>query len=51
MGDRISEARIRYRGFKLLHLGYKSIPYIVKPIIIGLIPAPIFYKIREKRYK
>lgn len=51
MKDRVSEAKIRYKGFKLLHLGMKSIPYIIKPIIIGLIPSHIFYIIRKSRYK
>lgn len=51
MKDRISEAKIRYKGFKILHLGMKSIPYVIKPIIIGLIPAPVFYKIRKKQYR
>lgn len=51
MKDRINEAKIRYNGFKLLNLGLKSIPYIVKPIIIGLIPTNIFYKIRKHQYE
>ena len=51
MKDRISEAKVRYRGFKLLHLGYKSIPYVIKPIIVGLIPTSIFYKIRKRQYE
>lgn len=51
MKDRISEAKIRYKGFKMLHLGIGSIPYVVKPIIIGLIPNRIFYTIRKNRYK
>ena len=51
MKDRISEAKIRYKGFKMLHLGIGSIPYVVKPVIIGLIPNRIFYTIRKNRYK
>ncbi|MCP9317787.1 glycosyltransferase [Lactobacillus helveticus] len=51
MKDRINEAKVRYGGFKALHLGYRSIPYVIKPIIIGLIPAPIFYEIRKKQYR
>ncbi len=48
MKDRINEAKVRYGGFKALHLGYRSIPYVIKPIIIGLIPAPIFLRDKEK---
>lgn len=51
MKDRINEAKVRHRGFKILHLGYRSVPYVIKPIIIGLIPAPIFYEIRKKQYR
>lgn len=51
MSDRINEAKVRYSGFKSLNLGLKSIPYVVKPIIIGLIPTNIFYKIRKRQYE
>ena len=50
MKYRIDEAKVRYIGFKKMNLGIKSIPYIVKPIIIGLIPQKLFRKIRKKNY-
>ncbi|HJC99548.1 MAG TPA: glycosyltransferase [Candidatus Dwaynia gallinarum] len=50
MRDRIREAKIRFKGFKLLHLGIVAFPFVLKPIIIGLIPKKIFYLIRKKQY-
>lgn len=50
MKDRINEAVTRYKGFRKLGIFWKGIPYIVKPIIIGLIPQNIFKKIVKKKY-
>ncbi|MBO3642170.1 glycosyltransferase [Streptococcus suis] len=50
MTDRIKEARVRYKGFKSLGILQKGIPYMVKPLLIGLIPQRIFYFIRKTRY-
>lgn len=50
MKDRINEAKIRARGFKALHMSIIGIPFIIKPILIGLIPHKIFYQIRKKQY-
>ncbi|MFJ6920637.1 MAG: glycosyltransferase [Lactobacillus crispatus] len=50
MNDRIQEAKVRYKGYKLLNMSIRGIPYIIKPILIGLIPQPIFYKIKKKQY-
>ncbi len=44
-----AEARVRFRGFKKLHLLPKGFVYVIKPIIIGLIPARIWFNFR-KRY-
>lgn len=49
--DYFQEAIVRYQGFKKLNLGVKSIPYILKPIIIGIIPQIIFRHIKNKQYK
>ena len=48
--DRMQEAKVRYRGFKALGMLIKGIPFIIKPILIGLIPQKIFYLIRKNRY-
>lgn len=50
MKDRLEEAVVRVKGFKKLNLGVKAIPFIVKPIIIGLIPQKLFGKIRKNQY-
>lgn len=48
--DYFQEAIVRVKGFKAMRLGLKSIPYVMKPIIIGLIPQCIFKKIKNKQY-
>ncbi|HFI0164118.1 TPA: glycosyltransferase [Streptococcus suis] len=50
MTDRIQEAKVRYKGFKSLGILLKGIPYVIKPLLIGLIPQKIFYLIRKNRY-
>ena len=51
MKYRIDEAKVRFIGYKSMGILIKGIPYIIKPIIIGLIPQCIFKKITEKQYK
>lgn len=50
MEYRIDEAIVRYKGYRKLKLGMISIPYVIKPIIIGIIPQKILYKIKKNRY-
>ncbi len=50
MKDRINEAKVRIKGFKMLHMSIRGIPFVIKPVLIGLIPHQIFYKIRRKQY-
>ena len=45
---RIDEAKVRYRGFKKLGLMPKGILYVVKPLIVGLIPTFILEKLKDK---
>ena len=45
MKYRVGEFIIRYKGFKALKLGFKSVPYIIKPLILGLIPQGIINKV------
>lgn len=48
---RIDEMRIRWTGFKKMNvLSIFSLPYVVKPIIISLIPQFVFKKIIRKRF-
>lgn len=43
---RLDEVQIRYRGFKMLGLMPYAIPYIIKPLIVGLIPQQLLSKIK-----
>lgn len=50
MKYRIDEAKVRYIGFKNMGILKGGLPYIVKPIIAGLIPAKVFSKVQNKQY-
>jgi len=45
---RIDEAIIRYQGFKLLGLMPKGFPYVVKPLLVGLIPRRLLNRIKMR---
>ncbi|MGY3662868.1 MAG: glycosyltransferase [Roseburia sp. 1XD42-69] len=47
---RFHEAYIKYRGFKKLKLMPKGILYVIKPLIVGLIPIPLMKVIQKKYY-
>lgn len=51
MKHRVDEAIVRYKGFHQLHMRIRGIPYILKPVLIGLIPTKLFSRIRSKQYK
>ena len=48
---RIDEARVRYRGFSKLGLLPRGIFYVIKPLVVGLIPAPILEWLKDRRGK
>lgn len=48
--DYSQETIVRYLGFKALGLGLISIPYVIKPLIVGIIPQSIFKHIKKKQY-
>lgn len=50
MKDRIAEAKVRYIGYKKNKILLKGLPYIIKPILIGLIPQFIFRQIKKWQY-
>ena len=50
MARRIQEARIRLAGFKALGYGISSAPYVVKPIVLGLIPRGLYCRIKRKQH-
>ena len=47
---RIDEAKVRWRGFKKLGLLPKGFFYVIKPLIVGLIPSFILEKAKDKPY-
>ena len=46
---RIQEVKVRFKGFKELKLYPVGIFYVIKPLIVGLIPANILKKLRKLR--
>ena len=46
---RWDEVQVRYRGFKALDLMPSGFLYVIKPLIIGLIPQVILAKLRKMR--
>ena len=50
MKDRLTEAIVRYKGYKKNGILLRGLPYIIKPIILGLIPQVIFKRIKEIQY-
>lgn len=47
----IIEARVRYRGFKALKLLPKGFIYVIKPVIVSLVPKTIRRALHKKQYK
>ncbi len=47
---RLHEAYIKYRGFKNLGLFPGGILYVIKPLLVGLIPMPIMKAIQKSYY-
>lgn len=50
MKYRIDEAVVRYKGYYELKLLPHGLPYVFKPVIIGLVPQQIFKIIRKSVY-
>lgn len=44
---RINEAKVRYKGFKLLGFGLRGLPYVIKPLVLGLLPEKTQIRIRN----
>lgn len=47
---RIHECIVRYRGFRTLGLLKGNYRYVVKPLMVGLIPSVMMERIRRQRY-
>lgn len=50
MKYRLDETKVRFIGYKKLGMLPSAWAYVLKPVVIGLIPQCIFKKIREKQY-
>ena len=46
---RLDEVQVRYKGFKALGLMPKGFLYVIKPLIIGLIPQKLLANLRKMR--
>lgn len=46
--NRLDEMKIRYRGFKRMGLLPFGLPYVIKPLIVGLIPQNILKVLRRE---
>lgn len=49
--NRINEAKVRRKGFKLLGLGMIRYPYVMKPLVLGLLPKRIQLFLRGGKNK
>ena len=50
MKYRVDEAMVKYKGYKAMGNLLGGIPYVIKPILVGLIPQKILYQIKKSRY-
>ena len=50
MKYRIDEAIVKYQGYKAMGNLLCGLPYVIKPILVGLIPQELLYQIKKKRY-
>lgn len=48
---RINEARVKYIGFKMLNIPYRKYIYIIRPILVGLLPINLYEYFHRKRLK
>ena len=46
---RIDEMFVRASGFCALGLMPRALPYVIKPVIVGLIPSPLLERLRRRR--
>lgn len=51
MRHRWNETRTRFVRFRELGLLPRALPYVVKPVLTGLLPEPVLKRIKEKRWR
>lgn len=47
--NRVKEAVVKYKGFRLLHMPLYAYVYVARPLIVGLIPNQLMYSIKKQR--
>lgn len=47
---RINESRVRYRGFRKLGILRGHIRYVIKPLLVGILPVGLVQRIRKRQY-
>ena len=47
---RLDEVRVRWQGFSRMGILWKGLPYVVKPLIVGLLPRGLLAQLKERRY-
>lgn len=50
MKYRIDEAVVKFKGYKAMGNLLGGLPYVIKPVLVGLIPQRILYEIKMKIY-
>ncbi len=50
MKYRVDEMIVRFRGYKNMGILLRGMPYVFKPVIIGLIPQNVLKRIKQLRY-
>ncbi|HGD7082624.1 glycosyltransferase [Enterococcus faecium] len=50
MKYRVDEAIVKYKGYKAMGILAQGLPYVLKPILVGLMPQKILYHIKKSRY-
>lgn len=46
----IDEMIVRFRGYKDLNMLVKGVPYIFKPVLVGIIPRNILNRVKQSIY-
>lgn len=50
MQYRIDEAVVKFKGYKAMGNLLGGLPYVLKPILVGLLPQRLMYEIKKKSY-
>jgi glycosyltransferase EpsE len=51
LARRLNEARVRWKGFRMLRLPWHKRLWAVKPILVWALPDSVYHRLRGKRLK